>query len=525
MVAETTECDSFQGRMRDICTGTAALPISKINAYRARWNLPPLPDTERYVPQQNPMAASTGGDIPRARTCGCNKRKRFTSQAAMTPDALPGVQLVKYYQSIGMPPCQACKDLAARMDEWGVAGCRERLADIVSDILPRAKAWVKGKAAWVGALFPTFEDAALKFKINRDVTSAIDTAEAAEKAFREAEAARTVKPATTCCGKKKRTIASSTRTALLARQLQERTADATPATSAVVAHRQSVCASCPLNRNGMCEASSVAISETIHRRADACLVGKWFPQNDSYRPLVNPTRNMLFHIYPLLGAEWNWQWHIDQIHRVAPLFNGRVAIGIAEGDGLARPEVVQAALNGVPVTDWVIRHNSKQLGETSTFVDLLSLVKTDDPNTITFRGHTKGVTHKRSGVEQHWARLMWATCMDLPSVDDALASHIMAGSMKCHEPLVARDRGNWFYAGTMFWAKSDVFTRNWSHSEPTRWWPEYWPGQVADEHEAACLCHDFTKSSVLNTAYWVDEALADFELWKSARPNRRIDLE
>lgn len=37
------ECEQFVGRLREICRGEADLPLAKINAYRQRWNLDPLP--------------------------------------------------------------------------------------------------------------------------------------------------------------------------------------------------------------------------------------------------------------------------------------------------------------------------------------------------------------------------------------------------------------------------------------------------------------------------------------------------
>lgn len=235
---------------------------------------------------------------------------------------------------------------------------------------------------------------------------------------------------------------------------------------------------------------------------------------------------MIFHVYPLRGAEWNWKWHLDQIVRVAPYFNGRIAIGVGTGPNLAPVADVQRHLEGVPVTDWIVRNNTRQLGETATFPDLLECVKTDDPNAITFRGHTKGVTHSRTGIEQAWARLMWATCMDLPSVEDALASHLMAGPMKCHEPLVSKQKYRWFYAGTFYWFRNrEIFQRDWRTMEQTRWYVEAWPGVVCSNAESACLCHDFTDGSVLREEYWRSNVEADFELWKTARPNRRTDLE
>lgn len=520
-VTDRAECVQYHGRLRDICNGTAYLPISKINQYRRMWGLDELPDDGRNI--DLPRLGGLTIPQPSGRSCkSCGGTQRAT--VARAKAGLPGTELIAAYKQKGMPSCQACLDLAARMDEWGVAGCRERLDEIVADILPRARAWFDGKASWMPRLFGDIvEFAAIKPQLRADVTAAID---AAEKA---AQAIAAPKPCSGCGSKKKAPVP---RAVLLTTDAQNATLnDSAPPPISALIFREKACANCPHCTDGVCRIENRPLRPTVldtgklMRRSEKCPAGKWSRQTAGYRPLVSPTRNMIFHIYPLRGAEWNWHWHCDQIRRVAPLFNGTISIGIVTGPELAKPELVQARLADVPVKNWVIKPNTKKLAETETFLDLLQTVKTDDPNTITFRGHTKGVTHKQDGAEQPWARLMWATCMDLPSVDDALASHILAGSMKCQEPLVQRERGNWFYAGTFFWFRSDVFQRDWSSFEPTRWWPEYWPGQVADNHEAACLCHDYTKGSVLNNPYWHQEVASDFELWKSARPHRRLDLE
>ena len=300
--------------------------------------------------------------------------------------------------------------------------------------------------------------------------------------------------------------------------------DNTPTPADALEFREACCGPCPLNIDGECRGCGCLLHPNLLNqgklrwRSEACPAGKWSRHYDQRRPLVNPTRNLLFHIYPLRGAEWNWRWHIDQIVKYAPHFNGRICIGIGTGPNLVAPDTVRALLADVPVTDWIVRPNTRKLAETATFLDMLRCVKTDDPNSITFRYHTKGVTHRRDGVEQPWAELLWETNMDLPGVEDALASHIVAGSMKSHEPLVKRNNGgDFFYAGSAYWFRSDVFSRDWSQIENNRWWVEYWPGAVAKEEEAACLCHDFVKGSILSKDYFEAQVQPEWDLWRAAR--------
>ena len=223
-------------------------------------------------------------------------------------------------------------------------------------------------------------------------------------------------------------------------------------------------------------------------------------------------RNLMFHIYPKLGAEWNWHRHIRNICRVAHLFDGKICIGVATGDGLAPQQCVRDLLSAVSVTDWVIRENSG-LAEMTTFEDMLLCVSEADPESITFRGHTKGVTHSPTGFEQSWATFMWATSMCISEVEHLLKSWVMAGPLKCRVGI-----DSWFYAGTFFWFRNaDIFSRDWRRMDWSRWYPEVWPSVVVKDGEAACLCHGFRDGSTLSPAYWASVVMPAFEEWKSEK--------
>lgn len=91
----------------------------------------------------------------------------------------PGTALTEMFKERGFPACQQCLNLAHRMNDWGAEGCRERLDEIVTDILPRARAWLKAKMPWAKSLFGAIklEDTILKHEIKKHVTAAIDAAE------------------------------------------------------------------------------------------------------------------------------------------------------------------------------------------------------------------------------------------------------------------------------------------------------------------------------------------------------------
>lgn len=87
----------------------------------------------------------------------------------------PGDQLIKIMSDAGVPHCQHCLGLAAKMDVWGPQGCTERLGEIVEDILPRAREWLSGERPWAHRLLSAtmLEDAALRLAIRRKVEQAI----------------------------------------------------------------------------------------------------------------------------------------------------------------------------------------------------------------------------------------------------------------------------------------------------------------------------------------------------------------
>ena len=419
-----------------------------------------------------------------------------------------------------------CKSLADEMDRWGCAGCEQKREYIVGRLLENRSQLAESLTGTAHAVLKwALETDAAKVFLRPGaewlLTESINDARQSGAVPRP-QVVRVPHPRGTR-NRKQQETAEQRASRVEAVAVTAWTPGMAESTEDQRLFRMSRCIGCPLRTGDTCGANSMGITSAIKAKGAACPVGKWSAQRENYRPLIQPTRNMIFHVYPLKGAEWNWHWHIDQIKSNASKFNGTISIAIVTGPNLAAPETVKALLDGVPVDHWIVEPNSKQLGETVTFKRLLETVETSDPNTITFRGHCKGVTHRQNGIETPWANLMWDACMDIESVENALASHVFAGPMKCHEPLVSKQRYRWFFAGTFFWFRSDVFSREWREMEQTRWFPEAWPGCVASNEESACLLHDFTDGSVLRPKYWYDVVVPSWEKWKQGRQDHGTD--
>lgn len=285
--------------------------------------------------------------------------------------------------------------------------------------------------------------------------------------------------------------------------------------------RSAICASCPLNNAGWCDDTKGGcgcnLALKVKPRSSSCPLGKWSLHRDEYKPLVNPTRSLMFHLYPLKGREWNWHWHIEQIRKHQHKFNGKIVIGVGVDAKTATMDQVQALFDGIRVDHWLRADNNK-LAETLTHVEMLTLLKTDDPNAVILRAHTKGVTHQRDSVEQKWAEILWDGNMDLPSVDDALASHLTCGVMRSQTPLVRKKPGDYFFAGSFYWMRAkEVFEREWQWKEANRWIVEYVPAHLFSFAESACIFHDLVPSSVLNHDYFAEHVEPEWASWKAAR--------
>lgn len=293
------------------------------------------------------------------------------------------------------------------------------------------------------------------------------------------------------------------------------------ATEQQQAHRLAICAACPLNNNGWCDDTKGGcgcnLAVKVKPRSSSCPLGKWSAYRDEYRPLVNPTRSLMFHLYPLKGKEWNWHWHIEQIRKHQDKFSGKIVIGVAIDSKTATMEQVQHSFEGIRVDHW-LRANNNKLAETLTHVEMLSLLQTNDPHAIIFRGHTKGVTKTRDAIEQKWAQIMWDGNTDLPSVENALASHGTCGVMRSQTPLVRKKPGDFFYAGSFYWMRAkEVFERSWQWKEANRWVVEYVPAHLFSFAESACIFHDLVPSSVLDHAYFAEHVEPEWTAWKAAR--------
>lgn len=200
-------------------------------------------------------------------------------------------------------------------------------------------------------------------------------------------------------------------------------------------------------------------------------------------PMPRPTiRNLIYHICPLKSND-GWRDNIRELRERLSIFNGKKIIGIARGDGLHPPEVVQRELPGC---EFFILPNCSELREVVTFLPLLLSVANEDYREATFYGHTKGnSTDGDKAGAWLWTLAMYRHLLDFPDeVMTDLETHDAVGThqMIWHGgpppfPSGLRHCG-WMFAGTFFWFRHDaVFTLpNWRQVPVDRYGAEAWLG-------------------------------------------------
>lgn len=174
-----SDCNQFLigSRRRTICDGQSELPVEKVNQFREMWGMDLLTVDENGITHS--PKSSDGVHIriipadPETVGQGCCGQPAEKPIRHMVDGTGVGGRLITMFTAAGFTSCEACYELADRMNEWGPEGCITNLELIVTDILPRALTWEQDKAGWWAKLLPEAVTAAA---IRRMVESAISTA-------------------------------------------------------------------------------------------------------------------------------------------------------------------------------------------------------------------------------------------------------------------------------------------------------------------------------------------------------------
>ena len=173
-------------------------------------------------------------------------------------------------------------------------------------------------------------------------------------------------------------------------------------------------------------------------------------------------RNLIYHVTPLEKPKDVWLWNIEKLKENIHIFNGKRIVAVAQGPGMAPLKEVQRVLPGVTLLPLP---NDLEIRESASLPFLLSMVKSGDPNEVTFYGHTKGVTRTDDKSVRLWTQMLYHHNLDrLEEVDASLKKSPCTGSFLRQWTGKNFPKGStWHYQGTFFWFRNkDLFERKWN---------------------------------------------------------------
>lgn len=229
-----------------------------------------------------------------------------------------------------------------------------------------------------------------------------------------------------------------------------------------------------------------------------------------------PTRNLLFHIWPVKGKMW--LWNIGELKKRIDIFNGRRVIGIVYDNKSESPDAVMEALDGYGC-EFITKPNDL-IGESVIFPEIVQKIASCNPEEVTFYAHAKGVKYepKIPYTVKRWTDALYCT-----NLDDWIAvrrqleqfaftgAFKMLGRFRTHQNL-----GDWHYSGTFFWMRNvHVFHRDCLQIHKFYGAVEAWPGIYFKESETGCLFLDKIRQLPYHQQFW--RSIADPALinWKS----------
>lgn len=205
-----------------------------------------------------------------------------------------------------------------------------------------------------------------------------------------------------------------------------------------------------------------------------------------------PVRNLIYHITPM----GNWKWNVDQLVQRQKVFTGQKVFVITHGKALVDPEEARKFVQygfGEEVIFYLLA-NHPTLRETHSLGNLLLGASQFDRDSVTFYGHTKGVTRADNPAVALWTKALYRYNLDyIDQVDTLLEKFPVVGACKRHgsfKHFPASSR--WHYSGTFFWFRNkDLFEKQtWPGVVQTRYGAEAYLSGLFPSTKAGCVFGD-----------------------------------
>lgn len=225
----------------------------------------------------------------------------------------------------------------------------------------------------------------------------------------------------------------------------------------------------------------------------------------------------MYYVWP----KGDWRPVMQEMAHRIELFNGQRILAVAY-DQPRDVSLVSAEFGGH--FDIVLPcHNIKELRETVGWLPCLQRLVSDDPNSVIYTAHAKGVTHPDNPIIQRWTQEMTEITLDYwPAVEQALTRGAMCGAFRRTGkfPVVAHTCGDdsgverWHYSGTFYWMRAkDLFARDWRKMDWTWYGTESYPGVQFSPEQCQCLVGDWC-GDLYQPETW-DQLQPEIIAWKT----------
>ena len=275
------------------------------------------------------------------------------------------------------------------------------------------------------------------------------------------------------------------------------------------------------------------------------------PESSSRFPAIEK-RNLIFYILPLRHSLKVWQWHVEQLRKYLPLFNGRRIITIAtpgENNRLAiEPAALVRAAFGEDAgsIEFLERPNDPEFWEAPAFREMLAMIAESskfqvpdskpqasehlEPGTpnlegvpeATFYFHAKGVRRANQEAIRLWCQEIYRHNLGrigaaMAALENAKACGIAKSPTN---PGGIDTAGGWHFAGTGFWFRHDALFggERWNTIHDHSHAVEAYLGTQFAPWEVACLAYD-NIGAVYSAATW-QAAIAAFDAAAAAADKR-----
>lgn len=461
------ECNIFPegSRKWKICRGEALLSEAKIDSYRVSWGMDRL-----FGEQTKRIKLPAEYKVPEFFFHGTSVGESETRRKLYGP----GTELLAIYEASKIPTCDACKELAQDMNDWGIEGCRSRLDEIVADILPRAKAWIDNEYPWSSFFVPdVLEEFGIEVKIRRDVRRAIAAAEETiTQRLKRREHPQTGKP--------------------------------------IIAIGCSTCGGGDAwnQRRG-----GVAPTADQTKRYNAVMA----EPNPAPDPFTGtPVLHFGGHLWPVKGY---WQRHADAWNKLAEMIEGRCVVGVVTDGESDSFETVRKAL-----TDRIELFEAPNTpeGENPTFAHFQQTMPRGQ-NDVFLYAHGKGCRQRtfNSKAIDLWIEMMYAVLFDHKNIITQMANgYKMVGAVRMFGEDPHQPQFGWHYAGT-FWALRAKYFPG-TVVQPVYGGVEAWPGQNFPASECRCEFLDNIALRALYLDKYMMKQRPLFEQWKERNASSRV---